>query len=68
MKAHRHSIFCILPPHIVKKIAENGTAKQKAMALKTLTATAQLKGQRHLNEEPENGCQSHWAGQKPHCI
>lgn len=33
---HRHSIFCILPPHMLRSIAENGSAVQRATALETL--------------------------------
>lgn len=33
----RHSIFCILPPHILSNIAQNGTAAQRAEALSTLS-------------------------------
>ncbi|HYQ91956.1 MAG TPA: M4 family metallopeptidase [Candidatus Competibacteraceae bacterium] len=33
---HRHSIFCILPPHILQAIANHGTPQQRAMALQTL--------------------------------
>jgi Zn-dependent metalloprotease len=33
---HRHSIFCILPPHILNEIAKNGTPQQRESALQTL--------------------------------
>ena len=29
MHNHRHSIHCILPPHVLKEIATNGTEEQK---------------------------------------
>jgi Zn-dependent metalloprotease len=35
---HRHSIFCILPPHILQSIAQRGQARQRARALRTLAA------------------------------
>lgn len=36
---HRiHSIFCILPPHILRSISKNGSPKQRAAALQTLAA------------------------------
>ena len=36
---HRpHSIFCILPPHILIEISKNGTPQQRAQALDTLSA------------------------------
>lgn len=33
---HRHSIQCILPPHIVHAIAQNGSPQQRARTLRTL--------------------------------
>lgn len=33
---HRHSLFCILPPHMLRAIAMNGSPAQRAMALDTL--------------------------------
>jgi Zn-dependent metalloprotease len=43
---HRHSIYCILPPHILTKIAENGTATQQEKARQTIVATEQMRGTR----------------------
>src|SRR5205085_9130117 len=34
----RHSIFCIVPPHILRQIAINGTPRQRAAALNTLAS------------------------------
>ncbi|MEP6987093.1 MAG: M4 family metallopeptidase [Chloroflexota bacterium] len=34
--AHRHSIFCVLPPYILQAIAQNGTKDQANAALQTL--------------------------------
>ncbi len=44
---HHHSIYCILPPHILKKIAENGSIEQADKAIHTIVATEQLRGRRH---------------------
>ena len=33
---HRHSIFCILPPHMLDSLAQRGTPAQRREALKTL--------------------------------
>ncbi|MFO1429889.1 MAG: M4 family metallopeptidase [Candidatus Competibacteraceae bacterium] len=33
---HRHSIFCILPPHILHEIAKHGTSQRREVALQTL--------------------------------
>ena len=35
--SHRHSIFCALPPYVLRAIAQNGTAEQREAALKTLS-------------------------------
>ncbi|MCY1031003.1 M4 family metallopeptidase [Corallococcus sp. BB11-1] len=32
---HRHSIHCILPPYLLRSIAQNGTSTQRAAALQT---------------------------------
>ncbi len=34
--ARPNSIFCILPPHILRSIAQNGTPQQRATAMQTL--------------------------------
>jgi Zn-dependent metalloprotease len=34
--AHRRSLFCVLPPHIIDAIAQRGSARQRARALRTL--------------------------------
>ena len=44
---HHHSIYCILPPHILKRIAENGSTGQADKAMHTIIATEQLRGRRH---------------------
>jgi Zn-dependent metalloprotease len=33
---HRHSLFCIVPPYILRSIAENGTTEQRRTALRTM--------------------------------
>ena len=43
-----HPLHCILPPHMLEQIAENGTQRQRECALHTLTATEQFRGQRHI--------------------
>jgi Zn-dependent metalloprotease len=35
---HRHSIFCILPPYVLRDIAQTGTEEQRQAALDTLAA------------------------------
>jgi len=43
---HRHPIFCILPPHMLQKIAEKGTPAQRQMAISNLTESAEVRGRR----------------------
>ncbi len=44
---NHHPIYCILPPHVLKKIAENGTAGQRDRALHTMNMSEQLRGRRN---------------------
>lgn len=44
----RHSIECILPPHILNEIAQNGTPQQREWALRTLIRSAEFRGQRAI--------------------
>jgi len=41
--AHRHSIFCILPPHVLRDIARRGTDEQRQAALDTMAADTTLR-------------------------
>lgn len=34
---HRHSIFCILPPYVLRSMVENGSPQQRSRALRTLS-------------------------------
>jgi hypothetical protein len=33
---YRHPLFCILPPHILRAIAQNGTPQQRTAVMRTL--------------------------------
>lgn len=46
MHNHRHSIYCILPPHMLKEIAAKGNANQKQWAIENINANAVLKAER----------------------
>lgn len=41
-------IHCIIPPHMLKEIAERGNASQKAWAFRTLSFSEQARGQRQI--------------------
>jgi Zn-dependent metalloprotease len=41
-----HSIQCIIPPHMQKNIAENGTAEQRERAMNAIATSASLRAQR----------------------
>jgi Zn-dependent metalloprotease len=43
---HRHSIFCILPPHVLHEMARRGSPAQRNVALKTLALDATHRSQR----------------------
>ena len=40
---HRHSIYCILPPHMLRSISENGTPDQRNLALQNLTVSTDFR-------------------------
>lgn len=41
-------IHCIVPPHMLKEIAERGNTDQKAWAFRTLSLSEQVRGQRQV--------------------
>lgn len=41
-----HPIQCIVPPHMLQNIAENGSSKQREWAIATLAQSEQFRGQR----------------------
>ena len=43
---HRHSIFCIVPPHVLREVARNGNAAQRNAALDTLALDVTMRTQR----------------------
>jgi Zn-dependent metalloprotease len=46
LTSQRHPVFCILPPHILRTIAERGTPEQRASASRTLALDATLRALR----------------------
>lgn len=50
MPEHSDSL-CITPPHILRAIAANGSPAQRQIALQTLTASEQFRGQRKIMRE-----------------
>src|SRR5512134_871850 len=48
-KQHVHSIFCILPPYLLRSIAENGSPQQRAAALRTLSVDTTFRALRSLS-------------------
>jgi Zn-dependent metalloprotease len=45
------SIYCILPPHLLREIAQNGTPRQRAIALKTIVSADQFRAERRTFKE-----------------
>lgn len=43
---HRHSILCIMPPHVLRRIAERGSPAQRNAALKALALDSTMRSQR----------------------
>jgi Zn-dependent metalloprotease len=46
MHKHNHLINCVVPPHMLNNIATHGTDNQKILAVSTIKATEQMRGQR----------------------
>jgi len=46
MCSTRHSIFCILPPHILRAIAERGTLEERTAASRTLAVDSTFRAMR----------------------
>lgn len=46
---HRHSIHCILPPHMLSEIAKNGTTPQREFAIETLSVDNSFRNFRATN-------------------
>lgn len=46
MPKHHHSIFCITPPHMLREIVVNGSPEQRDLALRSITTSEQIRGQR----------------------
>lgn len=44
--SHQHSIFCILPPDILLRIAKNGNQEQREFALKALAIDSSFRSSR----------------------
>lgn len=47
IRTSHHPLHCIVPPHMLQSIAENGTPEQRRWALATLTQSEQFRGQRN---------------------
>jgi hypothetical protein len=47
---HRHSLFCILPPHMLESIAASGDTTARKWALHTLSADTSLRTERITNQ------------------
>ncbi len=43
-----HPIQCIVPPHMLREIAQNGTPEQREWALRTMMRSAEFRGQRAI--------------------
>ena len=48
MCQHRNSVNCIIPPHILKAMAESDDRRVRESALRTLATSARVRGQREI--------------------
>src|SRR5690349_11548911 len=46
MRDHRHSVCCLLPPHILHAVSRNGTPQQRKDALRTLEIDTKSRARR----------------------
>lgn len=46
---HHHSLHCILPPHLLRAIAQNGSSEQRVRALRTFSVDSTLRAMRLAN-------------------
>lgn len=51
MHKHHHPVNCIVPPHMLEEIAKNGSQAQRELAISTLKASEQMRGQRRALAE-----------------
>ena len=49
-QGHRHSIFCILPPHVLRDVARTGTEEERQAALDTLAADSTFRTLRAIRQ------------------
>jgi Zn-dependent metalloprotease len=42
----KHSVYCITPPHMLRHIVVNGSPEQRDLALRSITISEQIRGQR----------------------
>lgn len=55
--SHRHSIFCILPPHILREIVLNGDDDQRLAAMNTLSIDSTMRLTRATSQMVNNTSQ-----------
>ena len=55
--SHRHSIFCILPPHILREIVLNGDDDQRLSAMNTLSIDSTMRLTRATSQMVNNTSQ-----------
>ena len=49
MSAHRNCVHCIVPPHMLRRVAQRGSEKQRKWALRALSADATMRQARAVN-------------------
>ena len=51
MISRRNSLSCIIPPHVFEEIITRGSASQRSRAVRTLTMSEQIRGQRQIRAQ-----------------
>ena len=46
MNCRQHPILCIVPPHMLREVAQRGSESQRQLAWQTLTMSEHVRGQR----------------------
>jgi Zn-dependent metalloprotease len=52
VQAHRHTLFCVLPPYVLRSISEHGTPEQRADAARALTIDSTFRAMRAAHVAP----------------
>jgi Zn-dependent metalloprotease len=55
MPAHRNCVHCIVPPHMLRRVAQRGSERQRKWALRSLSADVTMRQARAVNAKVRDG-------------